>query len=87
MVDRIVDNRGGVCNQCETEYQSLAQHWSMSQSCDYPPLSEHQREIVRGLMLGDGSLDSNELAYSGVPRCENITSSGSQKNWAGLPAG
>ena len=27
------------------------------------PLSHHQREIVRGLLLGDGSLEANDLAY------------------------
>lgn len=63
MVERIVDQRGGVCRQCGTEFQSLSQHWSRSQVCDYRTVSDHQREIVRGLLLGDGSLDSNKHAY------------------------
>jgi hypothetical protein len=63
MADRIVDQRGGVCAQCGTEYQSLSQHWSRSQSCEHRSLSDHQREIVRGLLLGDGSLEANDLAY------------------------
>ncbi len=63
LVERVVDNRGGVCQQCDTEYQSLSQHWSLNQSCEYRSLSDHQREIIRGMLLGDGSLDANEHAY------------------------
>lgn len=63
MVERIVDQRGGVCEQCGGQFQSLSQHWSRSQSCEYRSLSDHQREIVRGLLLGDGSLEANNHAY------------------------
>jgi hypothetical protein len=63
MAERIVDQRGGVCDQCGGDYRSLSQHWSLSQTCDYRSLSDHQREIVRGLLLGDGTLEANELAY------------------------
>ena len=63
MADCIVNQHRSVCNQCGTEYQSPSQHWSRSQSCEYRPLFDHQREIVRGLLLGDGSLEANDLAY------------------------
>lgn len=63
VADRIINQRGGVCDQCDTEFQSLSQHWSRSQRCEYRSLSDHQREIIRGLLLGDGSLEANDLAY------------------------
>jgi hypothetical protein len=46
------------CHSCGKEYTAVASHWALSSSCDYPELSEKQVEIVRGLMFGDGSLDS-----------------------------
>jgi hypothetical protein len=63
MAERILDHRGGVCEQCGQEFQILARHWSQNQSCEFRSLSDHQREIVRGLLLGDGSLDANDLTY------------------------
>ncbi len=44
--------RRGDCPTCEGEYQRLATHWTGS--CDPPPLSQSQRELVAGLLLGDG---------------------------------
>jgi hypothetical protein len=44
------------CPQCGDEYDYIGNHWSLS-SCDYPTLSEKQKDAVTGLMMGDGSLD------------------------------
>lgn len=54
----IVDDRGGVCEQCDRSYQSLSQHWSRNQRCSYPAVTDSITEAVRGCLLGDGSLDS-----------------------------
>ena len=85
MAERIVDQRGGVCDQCGEDYRSLSQHWSLSQTCDYRSLSDHQREIVRGLLLGDGTLEANELAYlrCAVPPSDESILCGSHASWAG----
>lgn len=54
----IVDDRGGVCEQCDRSFQSLSLHWSRNQHCSYPPVADSITEVVRGCLLGDGSLDS-----------------------------
>ena len=63
MAEWILDERGGVCEQCESHYDSLAQHWALSQGCEFRSLSGYQRHVVRGILLGDGSLDANTRAY------------------------
>lgn len=63
MAEWILDERGGTCSQCTRQFQTLARHWSENQQCEFRSLSDHQREIVRGLLLGDGSLESNDLTY------------------------
>ncbi len=63
MAEWILDRRDGICRQCSQQFQSLARHWSQSQQCEFRSFSDHQREIVRGLLLGDGSLESNDLTY------------------------
>lgn len=47
------------CPSCGKKYHSLSQHWAMSE-CDYPDLTEKQRNVVVGLMMGDGSLNYGE---------------------------
>jgi len=47
---------GDVCSQCGTEYQIIASHWSRG-SCEYPSFTDHQREIITGLLMGDGSIN------------------------------
>lgn len=43
------------CPSCGNWYKRINSHWSQS-SCDYPPISQRQYEIVVGLMMGDGTL-------------------------------
>jgi len=45
-----------VCPQCGTEYQRVATHWNRS-SCQRPSFTNHQREIITGLLMGDGHID------------------------------
>jgi len=51
---------GDVCPQCGNEYQSVASHWVQS-SCDYPTFTNHQREIITGLLMGDGWISSSSI--------------------------
>jgi len=44
-----------ICHICENEFTRLGSHWYQS-SCDYPELSDEQKEIVTGLLMGDGCL-------------------------------
>lgn len=43
------------CPTCEEEFSALGQHWRLS-DCPYPTLSEHQEEVITGLLMGDGTV-------------------------------
>jgi len=46
------------CTQCGNTYEQVGIHWSQS-SCSYPNFSKHQREIITGLVMGDGYVDNS----------------------------
>jgi len=46
------------CHECGNEYQKLALHWSLS-DCSHKKFSDHQHEILTGLVLGDASVKVN----------------------------
>jgi len=56
-----------VCNQCGNEYQKIGSHWSLSSDCSHPSFTNHQREIIIGLLMGDGSVNR---ASKGNPMLE-----------------
>lgn len=43
------------CQNCGSPKKNLGNHWALS-SCEYPKLTQKQKEITIGLLLGDGSL-------------------------------
>jgi hypothetical protein len=45
------------CTQCGSEYKSLGQHWSRSPNCSFPEISQKKKEIIQGLLIGDGSVE------------------------------
>jgi len=47
---------GNVCKQCGNEYQRIGQHWSKGSSCSHPNFTDHQKEIITGLLMGDGCI-------------------------------
>ncbi len=46
-----------ICKQCGNEYKIIATHWSMSSDCSFPPLTEKQKEITTGIVMGDGCIN------------------------------
>lgn len=46
-----------VCLSCGTEYQRIGSHWSRG-SCSHPKLSENQKQILTGLIMGDGCVSN-----------------------------
>lgn len=50
------------CNWCGNWYKSIGQHWRQS-NCDHPEPTDRQMEIMRGMMLGDGSIHKNGLYF------------------------
>lgn len=47
---------GDTCPDCGKEYDVVAHHWRQS-SCDRPGFTDHQREIITGMLMGDGSIN------------------------------
>jgi len=48
---------GDVCQQCGNEYQRIGGHWSHpNSSCSHPSFTDHQQEIITGLLMGDGTI-------------------------------
>jgi len=47
-----------VCSQCGNEYKRIGTHWSSSKSCNHPSFSKEQLEIITGLLMGDGWIES-----------------------------
>lgn len=45
------------CPDCGEEYTDLGKHWYYSPD-HRPSFTEHQREIIIGLLMGDGSIDT-----------------------------
>lgn len=45
----------GLCYNCKKQYKSLETHWGRS-DCDPEPLSDVQKSVVDGLVLGDGCI-------------------------------
>jgi len=43
-----------VCNQCGNEYQKIGNHWVQNSSCSHKKFTDYQREIITGLLMGDG---------------------------------
>lgn len=57
------------CKQCNERYKALGTHWRLS-SCDYPSLSQTQREAVTGILMGDGTLSKRGGEYDARLVCE-----------------
>lgn len=43
------------CPYCGEWYEQINHHWSAS-LCSYPPISKYKIELLKGMMMGDGTL-------------------------------
>lgn len=43
------------CEKCDRSFTQIAQHWGAS-DCGYPSLTEEQKDIFTGLLMGDGCI-------------------------------
>lgn len=50
------------CHECGQRYKSIGLHWSKN-DCERPSLSEKQREIIIGNLLGDGHITNDCKRY------------------------
>lgn len=46
------------CYSCGSEYKKIGIHWGLS-DCNYPPVTDEQKDIFNGLLLGDGCVVEN----------------------------
>lgn len=46
------------CKNCGEDYKQLGLHWR-GEKCDYPSLSQEKKEILTGLLMGDGCVSKN----------------------------
>jgi len=44
------------CPSCGKLYNEIARHWKQTQ-CDYPELTDRQKQIITGSLMGDGNLN------------------------------
>jgi len=44
------------CPNCSGTYDSIGRHWTRSKDCEHPPLSQRQKDVSIGLLMGDGTL-------------------------------
>jgi len=52
------------CHNCGAEREQLGTHWAQSKECDYPELSEHQHQVITGVLMGDGYIkETHASAY------------------------
>lgn len=43
-----------ICPTCGNEYKNLSMHWNQFSSCNFPKLTDNQKDIVTGVLMGDG---------------------------------
>lgn len=45
-----------LCYSCGRSYERLSTHWNTSKNCDYPSLSNYEKEVITGVLMGDGCI-------------------------------
>jgi hypothetical protein len=51
-----LENKNILCEQCGNGYEQVGVHWAGPKDCSYPSLSENKKEILIGLLMGDGTI-------------------------------
>jgi hypothetical protein len=60
------------CPTCNEWFSKIGMHWSKG-SCPYPPISEHNMELLKGMMLGDGTLSTTNSNPRVAVQMNNLT--------------
>lgn len=58
-----------LCKQCSSSYSSIGQHWSKSSKCNFPDLTNYKKNILRGLLMGDGSICKQKKSWTPRMKC------------------
>lgn len=64
---------GDVCHNCGREFERVATHWAYETvGCEPPKLSDHQKEILTGLLMGDGNCNRGPDNKNSGFKCDMI---------------
>lgn len=47
---------GRICYDCGHRFDRISQHWTASSECSYPDMTKRHHDIIRGLLMGDGTI-------------------------------
>jgi hypothetical protein len=61
------------CPFCREWYSQVSNHWTKSSMCDHPPITYRKVQIIKGLVLGDGSLNYQSKNIGVVITNTNLT--------------
>lgn len=56
MTRTLLEEGTTLCPVCDEEKERLSRHWSF---CEWPEISDHGHDVLRGILLGGGSLQGN----------------------------
>lgn len=48
------------CEQCCNSYDNVGVHWSRSDKCDHPKITDYQKEVISGIVMGDGHVECRD---------------------------
>lgn len=60
------------CPQCGKTFERIGQHWNASSSCAYPSFSQQQKEIIVGLLMGDGTMGNHHTQNNSYLRVQMV---------------
>jgi hypothetical protein len=52
----------GICPFCREKFSALGSHWQQNPDCEYPELTQEQKEIITGVLMGDGYINRQKNA-------------------------
>lgn len=50
-----------ICPRCRNAYSKITIHWT--KACEHPRLFNHQLELIKGLLCGDGSVEQRRATF------------------------
>jgi len=64
-------SRQNKCKQCGKKFKNISLHWASNKNCDYRPLTNRQKEISKGMLMGDAYINIQSGA-NGMLRAKMI---------------
>lgn len=55
-----------LCEQCGDDYERIGAHWSLAYDCSFPELDNPTKEILVGLLMGDGFIGNKNEKHQHI---------------------